>query len=567
MFRIATPQNTPRAVPLVGKLTPFNVPYKGLNYRSPFSVMGPEYAISLINAIPESFGLRSRKGYTEWATGIPAPQNPVKTLMSYYPPTLVPIPNPGLAPYIGNVDFISPRISDNPQGVLFAAKNGFIYDVTLGGLGPFAPQAGVLGVTDLWAWVNFNNIAGSFLLAANEGGGYAYFNGAAWTTPTQGAGVGQIDGVNPFLFAHVMVWKHRVWFVEKNSTKAWYLPVNQITGLATDFDFGEQFKHGGQLSVLVNWTIDGGTGLDDFLVAIGSQGDVVIYKGTDPSDPDKFELVGVWYCGPLPAGRRQVMPAAGEVFILSQFGLQALTKIMKATTIQQLVSDSVSYDIDPFVARLMQVYANYEGWQILDAIKEELILIGLPQVATTSGGEFMAYKTTTRAWTRIGGTGYHHILNIGNLIFAGTNDGRVVKAFNGPLDNVLIGGTSGTPIQCQVIPAYSTMDAPGYQKHATMIRPTFLTTFSPSLVVRVLSDYNIPGTISVPTIPPIIDYLWNDPASLWDIATWGGVIKPIKKWIGVKGSGFAITYQLDYKCGGDTLLTSIDAWTQTGGIL
>ena len=49
---------------------------------------------------------------------------------------------------------------------------------------------------------------------------------------------------------------------------------------------------------------------DDYLVALSYQGDVVIFKGYDPdtagSDPNAFQLHGIWYVGAVPVGHRQV---------------------------------------------------------------------------------------------------------------------------------------------------------------------------------------------------------------------------------------------------------------------
>src|SRR4051812_41462152 len=77
----------PRAKSQVGKLVPLGIPHKGMNARAPFAVMEKEYAISVVNLFVETFGLRSRKGYTEWATGIPGGTLPVASVLSYFPAT------------------------------------------------------------------------------------------------------------------------------------------------------------------------------------------------------------------------------------------------------------------------------------------------------------------------------------------------------------------------------------------------------------------------------------------------------------------------------------------------
>lgn len=59
---------------------------------------------------------------------------------------------------------------------------------------------------------------------------------------------------DPAGFAFVAVWGSRVWFVEKGSTRAWYLDVNSIYGTATSFPFGLKMRQGGPLMGLYDWS-------------------------------------------------------------------------------------------------------------------------------------------------------------------------------------------------------------------------------------------------------------------------------------------------------------------------
>lgn len=543
MFGRATAkQKAPKGLPATGELTPLTVPYKGLNARSPFAVMDGQYAISAINVTAEAFGMRSRKGYLEWANSIPGGTLiPVSTIMSYWPATAV-------------------------ANKIFAAKGNVIYNVTAGGTGPWVAELGVAGTSDYWTAINYQNIAGSFMTITNDNGGYSYYNGAAWATPTMGVGVGQIANVNPALFCHVAQWGKRLWFTEKNSTRAWYLPAENITGAATAFDFGSEFSKGGYLVMIVSWTIDGGNGMDDKLVAVGSNGDVVIYAGTDPATPDTFSKVGSFNCGPLPSGRRCASQDGGEVYILSQLGLVPLSKLLIATSISAEAQQHISYLVDPLITSFMKSYAYSAGWQLFSLPREELQLIGVPRASLTRNCEFLAYKVPTQAWSTVKDTTYAHMVTIGTTIYAGTTDGRVVKAYEGQLDNILIGQTTGNPIKCQVTPAYNPLgDKAGFQRRITMVRPSFLGAAAPVVSVKVLVDYSPAGALTVPSLPTIQDSQWN--LGVWDTAKWGGLLAPIRKWLGCYGVGYAATPQIDYACAGDTLLTSIDFWTIPGGPL
>jgi hypothetical protein len=487
-------------------------------------------------------------------------------MMSYFPAIAEPaIFNTAEAPFNPQPHFTIFTTTGPPAGRLFAAKGGNLYDVTLGGVGPWTAEVGITGTSDYWTSVMMQNIAGAFLLVTNDNGGYSYYNGTTWATPTMGVAVGEITGVDPAKFCFVMLYKKRIWFIEKNSTRAWYLPVEQVTGEATAFDFGSQFEHGGELAQLKSWSMDSGTGMEDQLVAISSQGDVAIYQGADPEDLTTFSIVGDYYVGPLPVGRRQAMSAGGDVLILSQFGLQRVSKILSSKAMAEQVTEHETFIIDPFIGRLMQTDSQLQGWQVLELAKEELWAIGVPRQATTNGGDYLAHKATNKSWSFLRDTTYTSLVNIGPQIFAGTVDGRVVKAFNGPLDNVLLDTHRGVGIKCQVLPAYNTMGNSGLYKHAMMIRPCFLSTDTPVLKVSMLVDYIPPKRASMTALPVFRSYFWDDFESLWDVARWGGEFVLFKKWIGISGVGFAMTPQLDYMCGGDTLLTNIDIWIEGGG--
>ncbi len=546
MFRQATLENTKRARAPSGNLNPISIPYKGLNARSPFTVMGPEYAISLYNVIEESIGLRTRKGYREFANNIPGGGIPISTVMPYWP-------NTGVAQ-------------------IFAAKGGSLYDVTAGGAGTWTAELVVTGLTDFWTSLNFQNVAGSFLCAVNDGGGYSYYDGATWANVAMGAGPGQIDNVDPDLFVHIAEFKKSLWFTEKDSTSAWFLAAENITGAASEFDFGAEFSHGGYLVGVCNWTLDGGNGPDDYLVACGSNGDIVLYKGTDPTSSTDFNKVGTFYCGPLPSGRRCFYSTGSDVYILSQFGLVPLSKLLSSgggATEPDMMKQHISYQIDPTLAELMSTYAYTDYWQIFDVPREELQIIMLPPGAAANlGTEAFLYKVPMTAWSRAGNMGYAHLVSVGLDVFAGTLDGRVVKAFSGALDNVLIGTTAGNPINCQVVPAYNQLGNPGLEKRVVLIRPAFLTLARPVVSIKILVDFGVIESFSVPTLPSgVFGGIWDASTSLWDSALWGGNPISIHEWLGCSGTGYAVTPQIDYACAGETLLTNVDFWTEAGGVL
>jgi hypothetical protein len=182
-------------------------------------------------------------------------------------------------------------------------------------------------------WQNFTTIGGHFILYCDESNGYYTYteSSGAWDRIT-GA---QVTGVDPNDFVAVCVFKGRPWFVEKDTASAWYLDVGSITGAATQFNFGNKFKKGGTLVNLFTWTVDGGEGVDDYLVAISSAGDVILYRGNNPDTATDWFQHGSWFIGSTPAGRRIAGSFGGELYLISNFGVLPLSKLLSGRTIQE----------------------------------------------------------------------------------------------------------------------------------------------------------------------------------------------------------------------------------------
>ena len=283
-------------------------PVGGINTVSAGLQLPPSDCASAVNLISAENGLRTRLGWLEWATDLVGASTPeVRTVM----------------PFSG-----SQRSSDR----LFAATDGFIFDVSGGGssISPSLAFADTTPGAGYGISAAMTTTAGHFLLYCDEmNGAHLYAeSGATWTALSEGSGPGQIDGVDPRRLVFVAVFKNRLWFVERDSSDAWYLPVGQVTGTATRFPLGTMLREGGSIVGLWNWTYDGGAGVDDSLVVVSSGGDVLVYQGTDPSSASTFALRGVWQIGFPPSGRRIASTYGGDLLLLSRQGLVPISRLV-----------------------------------------------------------------------------------------------------------------------------------------------------------------------------------------------------------------------------------------------
>ena len=286
----------------------------GMNALDSLREMPPNDCLQTTNLMPSEYGLRLRKGYREYAHI--ETDKPVNTII----------------PFEG-------QAQSQANDRLFAVTEDGIYDVTIDGtvtntlVATFADQNDGAG---FGVWTEFTGLnEENYVYYADAVNGLWRYSesGGVWVQITEGTGADQIENVDPTTFAYVTLWKNRLWFIPRNSSTAWYLDVGAIEGTATSFTFGSKFTHGGELKAIFNWTIDGGDGIDDMLIAISRGGDVLVYQGTDPdavsTDPLAFNMVGSYWIGEFPESRRVGMQYGGELYLLSTFGVISIRQLFQ----------------------------------------------------------------------------------------------------------------------------------------------------------------------------------------------------------------------------------------------
>lgn len=530
-----------RGVPRAHTVKSVPPPVGGLNYAAAINGMAPEDAIALDNWICTRFGLSIRGGWYEHASTLVAP---VRSLL----------------PWVG---------ATGTGDKLFAATDAGIYDVTTGGAGPWTAVFNLsaeVGAGTLQS-LNFSAAGRNYLICCSEKDGYhRYDTTDGWVKVASGGGAGQLAGVDPDALVQACAWKRRLWFVERDSASIWYLPVLAVAGTAVEFDVGPQLSKGGHVVAVVNWTMDAGEGMDDHLVILGSEGDVVIYKGTDPSDATKFGLVGVWEVGRLPSGRRCVSQNGGDVLIVSSYGLSPLSTLVKG--------GKTATEVDPrnFVSRIQEVLRKDvqtltgDGWEITAYESEALLLINCPATTDARNKQY-ALDTHSLRWSTFSGIPAIAFAEFGGALYFGTEDGQVCVALSGELDRVLIsGGTAAaTYIQATMLSAFNYFESPGQLKRWLMVRPTFVAPKKPGVAVRMNGDFDSTLPAGIPGFAGFSAYKWD--TAKWDTAKWGGKVRTYQPWLGAEGTGYAGSLGMTVVGAGGTRLSSIDFMIEAGGPL
>lgn len=523
-------------------------PTGGLNDLDPISAMDPNYLLECTNFYPDTGLLVVRPGFQEWATGLGAP---VKTIMSY-----------------SAVDGTFQR---------FAATDAGVFDITSPTSTPVNKHAATNGY---WSSVNYATAGGQYLIAANGVDAVMLYDGTTFSDFTEvavPAGPGQIKGVSPALLNYVISHKGRLWFIQKNSMTAWYLPVDSVGGEAKPFFLGGIFRRGGYLVAIARWSADTGEGLDDRLVFITSTGEVASYAGTDPAVAADWSLDSTFYVAP-PLSNRSVSEFGGDLLMLCRRGLIALSTLVTSSSNENIFSQALTQRISrsliqitsapnpPFPAEV--TLYNDAAWVVIN------IYNGVPELASPYGvilGDGnrpiqLVMNSLTGAWGKFDYP-VRTVRAIDRLLFMGTDDGRVVAVTpNSYFDNVPIAGGSGDPIEASAMGSYTYLGDPTANKHAKFVQPVFQTEVKPSFAIRVLPDFRLDQfTITLTPAEAAGNAIWD--LSNWDLSNWASLEKVYRPWVSANSLGYAFAWQLKVSTASAFGLSAIKWVWEPGGLI
>jgi len=514
-------------------------PVGGINAMDAATAMPASDAFDLVNLIGGRAGLSSRLGFTEWCVGMGG--NPVRSVV----------------PFQGTLA---------SKDRLFACSSAAIFDCTASTSTPTSVHTFASSSSDsgFGAFTIYVTSAGHFGLYCDEENGYLLYTEStdAWTTVAAGSGAGQINGATPSTFAHVAVWKNRVFFTQKNTAKAWYLPVGQITGTVTAIDFGNRFPHGGTLVGVFSATLDGGSGIDDLLVAISSSGDVLVYQGTDPAVADAFANIGTWHVGAVPKGRRIASEFGGDLLILSLAGIVPLSRLRTGTVVSP----------EMYATRKIQSLFNsygtasrrdLYGWALYLSPEENCLLVNTPLVGSTY--EQLGMSLATQGWAIFRERPSLCAAPWKGALYFGTTDGRLCKV-TGDLDDVkLSGAATYDELDVSLLTAFSTLGRLA-RKQIHEIWPRMWTQgATPGYGVEARYDFDTSTIATTPSDPATEGVaLWG--TGLWGTAVWSGADTPVGALRGVAGMGFHAAIAFRARCNARLTIQGFDVRFTEGGI-
>lgn len=470
-------------------------PIGGWNTRDSLSGMDEKDAIWLENWWPSASNVEVRGGASNHATGIGAV---VWTLIPYH---------------------------SGSSDKLFAVTNTDMYDVT---------SAGVVGasvngnVTEgKMQFISFTTTGSTYILAVNGTDELQMYDGSTWAT-INGASSPAITGVNTDDLDNVHEFKRRIWFVEKDSSSAWYLPTDAVSGAATEFPVGELFGEGGYLVALGSWTVDGGSGIDDYLIFVSSEGEALVYSGTDPATD--FAIVGKYKVG-NPIGKKCFIKYGGEVLLLTHYGLLPLSQVFMGQDVESNVAKTDK--IAPTFTASASSYGTLNGWQGVVYPAKDALIINIP-TSEGSTAQQVAMNTVTNAWALFSGWNAFSWEVFNNELYYGAN-GSVAKAWTGDND-------FDTDIVARSRTAFAYLGSV-LNKHFKLVRPILRVTDNVSISLGIDVDFDDDELVTPTSALTAEGDVWD--TGVWDTAIWGASEYTEKEWRSVTAyPGSAVSLRL-----------------------
>ena len=499
-------------------------PIGGLNKRDSTANLPETDATIMDNWFPETGDVRVRGGAENHVTSI---ASATETLMVYNKP-------------------------DGTQ-TMFACAGAAIYDVTSAGS---VGSAVVSGQSNgRYQHVNLTTSGGtSYLCAFNGEDSPQYWDGSSWITIT-GVSTPAITGITTSEIIHAFVFKRRMYLILVDSLDVYYLPVDGVGGAAQKIPLGGIAYKGGYVMAGETWTLDAGEGADDYWAVITSEGQVVVYLGTDPSSSSTWQLHGVWNIG-NPIGRRCMIKKDGDLLILTINGIIPLSALVVSGQTDPNVA--ITNKIEGAISDAGSAYRSNFGWQMVYYAQADMILLNIP---VNEGSDQIQYamNTITGSW---GGpfTGIEAncwaVFN--EELYFGMSD-KVAKFWEARDD-------FGADIVSDLKQAENYYGSPGRLKYFKSIRPVLLTNGTPSLGVNMNVDFSDNPVEIVPSFIPLTVAVWD--VATWDNAVWGSDLTISKQWKTTGAVGTSGAVRIRTRAAGiEVRLQSTDHIYEYGGVL
>lgn len=503
-------------------------PTGGWNARDALDTMDENQAVRLDNYFPDTSAVVLRNGYREHAPGVGTGTSKVEMLAEF-------------------------SSAAGTRQLIAAADNKLYNASTLGAAATNITGAATI-TSNRWQYVNFRATGNNYLIMVNGVDSPLSWDGTTLavisyttTSPTT------LDEKN---FIHVNVFKNRLYFVEKNTTRYWYGDINSYSGNCLDLDLGAVFKRGGYLAAIGSWSRDGGVGPQDLCVFISSMGEVLVYSGTDPDATD-WSLVNRGFCAP-PLGRRCFFNLNSDLIIMTTEGLIPMSQVMGSGDSAKAVGKLTDTIQEAFNSAAASYSSNF-GWEPVVYYRGRYLAINIPTVEAVTS-EQAVMNLLTGAWCRFMGMNASSWATFNEKLYFGGMDGKVYQADYGLSDNA-------QNIRGGIKTAFNYFGDRIHTKKVTLVRPVMAATEGMTMDLNIDVDFGNRTINNDIVIDGTSGELWSD--GVWDVSEWedDGTTQ-VLNWYSVDGIGRAISVRLESESqNAEVAITAFSVIFEPGGVL
>ena len=432
----------------------------GLNLSDPLDNMGAQYAIQMDNIIPEPDGDKVRSGHVKLTSGIFK--------------KIIPVPIAGAEKIITAKDETLYLYNPADWTASPTTKTGFS--------------------TDNWTSCSFVDGSGKQHIFLANGvdtpQDYTTEDGLQDT----GFTVTGLTLDSPLSF------KNKIYFVG-GGFDIYYGGTQAISGSLTKFSVGSFFKKGGSILTIQNWTQDAGQGMNDIFVIISTEGEVMLYQGSDPSESD-WNSLGVFNI-PRPIGKNCCEMVGADIIIITENGYLPLSRVLSDLRANRTAISSL---INPIVRG-----RNFnDSWEIHFYSKKGWLIINAPSLLSGYSHEQHVLNINTNGWCRfLGMDGQSWCVLFDKLYFC--NSQGIFQADVGVTDN-------GNWITYQIQKAYNTFGTPDKKQLMRMV-PRFSSYAENTVYNRINADFK-EGTNRIIQTQDNFGYSSYWDTSIWDVNFW-----------------------------------------------
>ena len=285
---------------------------------------------------------------------------------------------------------------------------------------------------------------------------------------------------------------------------------------------------------------------------VTSKGECILYRGSDPTDPDDWFQVGVFRI-PEPIGRRCLVKLGPDLGVLTSQGLVTLAGVLSTAEGRQGRS-AVSDKISGAFTRAYRIAGTAAGWGVTEYPRGKLLVVNVPVVEGRVQHQYVM-NSETGAWCRFRDLDAGCWSRLGSDLFYGGNDGTIYRYGDDAAD---IAG----PIAAAIFPAFNAFGTP-QTKRFTAARPLFVGPpgLIPAIDLRV--DYDTSAASSALPASTSVNAIWDNAA--FDVDYWADAVAASARWQTILGMGQVGSLTMRLSVAQDFVLNQIDVMYEPGG--